>query len=59
MEKIQHYQQKITPFLWFDNNAEEAITYYTSVFRNPRVKNITRNGAAGPRPRGNAPDSSV
>ena len=30
--------QKITPFLWFDNNAEEAMKFYTSVFKNPRLE---------------------
>lgn len=34
--------QKITPFLWYDNNAEEAANYYVSVFKNSRVKNVTR-----------------
>jgi len=34
--------QKITPFLWFDNQAEEAANYYVSVFKNSRVKNVTR-----------------
>ena len=31
--------QKITPFLWFDNNAEEAMSFYTSVFKSAKVKN--------------------
>jgi predicted 3-demethylubiquinone-9 3-methyltransferase (glyoxalase superfamily) len=34
--------QKITPFLWYDNNAEEAANFYVSVFKNSRVKNVTR-----------------
>jgi predicted 3-demethylubiquinone-9 3-methyltransferase (glyoxalase superfamily) len=34
--------QKITPFLWFDRNAEEAINFYTSVFNNSKVVSITR-----------------
>ncbi len=34
--------QKITPFLWFDNQAEEAVKFYTSVFRNSRINKITR-----------------
>ena len=34
--------QKITPFLWFDNNAEEALNFYASVFKNSRVGEITR-----------------
>lgn len=34
--------QKITPFLWFDNNAEEAMNYYTSVFKDAKIGNISR-----------------
>ena len=34
--------QKITPFLWFNDNAEEAATFYTSVFKNSRIKAVTR-----------------
>ena len=43
---------KITPFLWFDNNAEEAIQFYTSIFKNSKVGNISRYGDAGPGPKG-------
>ncbi len=34
--------QKITPFLWFDNNAEEAMQFYTSVFKNAKIKDVMR-----------------
>jgi predicted 3-demethylubiquinone-9 3-methyltransferase (glyoxalase superfamily) len=34
--------QKITPFLWFDNQAEEAVNFYVSVFKNSRIGNVTR-----------------
>jgi predicted 3-demethylubiquinone-9 3-methyltransferase (glyoxalase superfamily) len=44
--------QKITPFLWFDNNAEEAINFYTSIFKNSELVNVTRYGEAGPGPAG-------
>jgi predicted 3-demethylubiquinone-9 3-methyltransferase (glyoxalase superfamily) len=44
--------QKITPFLWFDGNAEEATNFYTSIFRNAKVGNISRYGEAGPGPAG-------
>lgn len=44
--------QKITPFLWFDNNAEEAINLYTSIFKNSKVTNMTRYGDGGPGPKG-------
>jgi predicted 3-demethylubiquinone-9 3-methyltransferase (glyoxalase superfamily) len=43
---------KITPFLWFDNNAEEAIQFYTSIFKNSKVGSVTRYGDAGPGPKG-------
>ena len=39
--------QKITPCLWFDNNAEEAVNFYTSIFKNSRIGNISRYGEAG------------
>jgi predicted 3-demethylubiquinone-9 3-methyltransferase (glyoxalase superfamily) len=42
----------ITPFLWFDNNAEEAIHFYTSIFQNSKVGNVARYGDAGPGPKG-------
>ena len=44
--------QTITPFLWFDGKAEEAMTFYVSVFRNSKVVNVTRYGAGGPGPAG-------
>jgi predicted 3-demethylubiquinone-9 3-methyltransferase (glyoxalase superfamily) len=44
--------QKITPFLWFDDNAEEAANFYTSIFKNSKILNIARYGEAGPGPRG-------
>ena len=44
--------QKITPFLWFDNQAEEAVNFYASVFKNAKVGKITRYGKAGPGPEG-------
>jgi predicted 3-demethylubiquinone-9 3-methyltransferase (glyoxalase superfamily) len=40
--------QKLTPFLWFDDDAEEAATFYTSVFPNSRIVDIARYGSAGP-----------
>lgn len=39
--------QKVTPFLWFDNQAEEAVKFYTSVFKNSRITTITRYEKAG------------
>jgi len=39
--------QKITPFLWFDNQAEQAVKFYTSIFRNSRIGKIARYDEAG------------
>jgi predicted 3-demethylubiquinone-9 3-methyltransferase (glyoxalase superfamily) len=36
--------QKITPFLWFDGNAEEAMNFYVSIFKNAKIVNLSRNG---------------
>lgn len=44
--------QKITPFLWFDSNAEEARNFYVSVFKNAEVLSVSRYGEAGPGPAG-------
>ena len=44
--------QKITPFLWFDGKAEEAMNFYVSVFKNSKVGRVTRYGEAGPGPKG-------
>jgi predicted 3-demethylubiquinone-9 3-methyltransferase (glyoxalase superfamily) len=44
--------QKITPCLWFDTEGEEAATFYTSVFPNSRIVDVTRYGSAGLRPEG-------
>lgn len=44
--------QKITPFLWFDGKAEEAMNFYTAVFKNSKVLSITRYGEGAPGPKG-------
>jgi predicted 3-demethylubiquinone-9 3-methyltransferase (glyoxalase superfamily) len=44
--------QKITPFLWFDNSAEEAMDFYASVFTNSKKGMVTRYGKGGPGPEG-------
>ncbi len=46
--------QKITPFLWFDDNAEEAAKFYTSIFKRSKITSVTRYGDAGPGPKGKA-----
>src|SRR5271166_2379534 len=45
-------KQKITTFLWFDADAEEAANLYVSIFKNSKIVNITRNREAGPGPKG-------
>jgi len=44
--------QKITPFLWFNDNAEEAVKFYTSSFKNSKIKKIARYTKVGPGPEG-------
>ena len=44
--------QKITPFLWFDSNAEEAMNFYTATFKNSKIGQVRRYGEAGPGPKG-------
>ena len=44
--------QKITPFLWFDNQAEEAMSFYVSIFKNSKAGTITRYGETGPGAKG-------
>ena len=46
--------QKITPFLWFNNQAEEAAKFYVSIFKNSKILSISRYGEAGPGPKGGA-----
>ena len=46
--------QKITPFLWFDTQAEEAAQHYVSIFRNSKIVTVSRYGDAGPGPKGSA-----
>ena len=44
--------QKITTFLWFDQNAEEAVNFYTSVFKNSKIRDVARYGESGPGAKG-------
>ena len=44
--------QKITPFLWFDHQAEEAMNFYVSIFKNAKVLGINRYGKNAPMPEG-------
>jgi len=44
--------QKITPWLWFDTEGEEAAEFYASIFPNSKITEISRYGLAGPRPEG-------
>jgi predicted 3-demethylubiquinone-9 3-methyltransferase (glyoxalase superfamily) len=51
MSALQHFP-RITPFLWFDANAEEAVDFYISIFKNSRRLDEVRNPAAAPVPKG-------
>ncbi len=44
--------QKITPFLWFNGKAQEAMNFYTSIFKNSKIGDVTRYGDTGPGPKG-------
>jgi predicted 3-demethylubiquinone-9 3-methyltransferase (glyoxalase superfamily) len=44
--------QKITPFLWYNDQAEEAMKFYVSIFKNSKILEVTRCGEAGPGPKG-------
>ena len=44
--------KKITPFLWFNDNAEEAMDFYISIFKNSKILSISRYNDAGPGPKG-------
>lgn len=50
--------QKISPFLWFDNQAEEAMHFYVSIFKQSKVGHIVRYGDAGPGPNGSVMTAS-
>src|SRR4051794_40864566 len=45
-------KQKITPFLWFDSNAEEAANLYVSIFKDSKILEVARYGDSGPGPKG-------
>ena len=45
---------KVTPFLWYDGQAEEAAALYVSLFKNSKIVSVTRYGNAGPGPKGTA-----
>lgn len=44
----------ITPFLWFDDKAEEAAKFYVSIFKNSKIENVSHYGDSGPMPKGTA-----
>jgi len=50
--------QKITPFLWFNDQAEEATKFYTSIFKNSKIGTVRRFGEAGPGPKGSVMTAS-
>jgi predicted 3-demethylubiquinone-9 3-methyltransferase (glyoxalase superfamily) len=50
--------QKITPFLWFNDQAEEAMNFYASIFKNSKIGSINRYGEEGPGPKGKVMSAS-
>jgi predicted 3-demethylubiquinone-9 3-methyltransferase (glyoxalase superfamily) len=50
--------QKITPFLWYTDQAEEAANFYTSIFKNSKINTVTRYSDAGPGPKGSVMTAS-
>jgi predicted 3-demethylubiquinone-9 3-methyltransferase (glyoxalase superfamily) len=50
--------QKITPFLWFDGKAEEAMNFYTSIFKNSKIGSVNRWGDTGPGTKGSVMSST-
>jgi predicted 3-demethylubiquinone-9 3-methyltransferase (glyoxalase superfamily) len=46
--------QKINPFLWFDDQAEDAAKFYVSLFKDSKIVNVARYGEGGPGPKGTA-----
>lgn len=51
--------QKITPFLWYDDNAEEAVKFYVSIFKNSKIRGITRYDEAGAKAAGRPEGSAM
>jgi predicted 3-demethylubiquinone-9 3-methyltransferase (glyoxalase superfamily) len=49
---------KIHPFLWFDNQAEEAMNFYCSIFKNSKIGKVARYGEGGPGPKGSVMTAS-
>src|SRR5437762_11696939 len=48
----ENQMKKITPFLWFDSEAEQAAKFYVGIFKNSKIGKITHYGENGPRPKG-------
>ena len=56
---MESSKQKITPFLWFDGNLEEAINFYTGIFNDSEIVSMHRNGKAGPGPEGSVMTATI
>jgi predicted 3-demethylubiquinone-9 3-methyltransferase (glyoxalase superfamily) len=54
----ENFMQKISPFLWFDGKAEEAMNFYVSIFKNSKIGRVTRYGDGGPGPKGSVMSAS-
>jgi predicted 3-demethylubiquinone-9 3-methyltransferase (glyoxalase superfamily) len=51
--------QKITPYLWFNDNAEEAMNFYTTIFKNSKILNVSRYGEGMPMPSGTVMTATI
>jgi predicted 3-demethylubiquinone-9 3-methyltransferase (glyoxalase superfamily) len=51
-ERTKPIEQKISSFLWFNNNAEEAVNFYVSIFKNSSIRRTVHYGESGPGPKG-------
>jgi len=51
-ERTKPFEQKISSFLWFNTNAEEAVNFYVSVFKNSSIRSTVHTGESGPGPKG-------
>ena len=51
-ERTKPFEQKISSFLWFNNNAEEAVNFYVSIFKNSSIRRTVHYGESGPGPKG-------
>lgn len=57
-DRTEAHMHRITPFLWFDNQAEEAMNFYVGIFKNSKVQSVNRYPKGGPMPAGSVMTAS-